>query len=392
MISSKFSIPYEDKELFRSIVSIHASSNFHPSSDYNIELYGYGMIGSNGSYKKVLITDIDGVWNYGDQIFVGYVKALAQKNKDIENRLGEIKYLASNICPENVDSIVDCVSKIFKKSNVTELQHNYACEHSIDGIYAPAWWWDCVRELDRMDYEMFFISGSPNKAVKKFVSERMGQLEENANGSVYNFVDEKFDSIDHLLYKNKRRVALSTMIESVQWGENTKGFSMVLSDEPGDAEMVRSYESILLLVGNEHIEDNHVVSVNIPKFNKDTMILPSVIKKIERALCLYFGYSKEDKELILNSALWFKTLCEKVQYGDDEEQIASIRQEIVQHLDTYIATARKIFPTDRSEIRNVLNELKIASSADKIKALSFELFNEFNKFSPDAYIAEQILT
>jgi len=390
MTSSKFSIPNQDKELFRSIISTHVSSDFLPVSDYNIELYGYGMIGSKGRYKKVLITDIDGVWNYGDQIFVGYIKALAQGNKGIENSLGQIKSLVSNICPENVDHTVNRVNEIFRESNVTELQHNYACDHSIDDIYAPGWWWDCMHELEKMDYELFFISGSPNKAVKKFVSKRMRQPGRNVNGSVYNFVDGRFDSIDHLLYKNKRQVALETMIKNVEWGEGTKGFSIVLSDEPGDAEMIKSYESILLLVGDEKIKNGSVVSANIQEFNEDIRILPTIIKRIERALSLYFGYSEEERKLILNSALHFKMLCESMR-DEDNERVAAIRHEILQHLTTYTTAVQKLFPMHQSRITNVLSKLRMSSDVDEIKSLSSELFNEFNKISPDAHIIKQIL-
>jgi len=395
MISSKFSIPDQDKELFRSIISIHTSSDFLPASDYDIELYGYGMMGSKGRYKKTLITDIDGVWNYGDQIFVGYIKALAEVNDIIRDRIGEIKAFAANICPENVDQTVDGVSGILREADVTKLQHDYACDHSIDDIYAPEWWFDCTNTIEKIDYMMFFISGSPNRAVKRFVSERMGEPEENVMGSVYNFIGGKFDSIDHLLYENKRPAALRILTEGPEgsggWKEGIKGFSMVLSDEPGDVEMVRSYESILLLVEDEEVKDENVVYSNIPEFGEDVRVLPDAMMKIERAFCLYFGYSRQERELIFESALQFKKLCEYIRTERDEEVIAQIRKEIIESLTSYTDIAWKLFPLRSSKIANIIDKLKWADDFNEIKSLSSKLFERFSKYSPDAHIAEQLL-
>jgi len=388
-------IAQEEKELFRLVVYGHVNSDFEPLSDYAKSLYGYPMDypfpKDKDTRKKVFITDIDGVWNAGDQIFIGYLKKLAERNKGIENEYERIKEIVREIRPGNVDGLVERINEIFRACDVRKWQHDEACKHAIDEIGLIPDGADCLAELRSMHYEIYCFSGSPHEAVERFVAERMDLPAERGRGSVYKFESKapnaKFERIEPLLYDYKKP-AVEEVLKEVTG--NIKSLSIVLSDEPGDIKMVSSFAAPFISVGSiEQLpEEKDSIVINLPEFREDPRILPSKLKKIERALCLYFGYTQEEKERIFSSALGFKKCSELIRDAEDEDLIRELKMKKLEYFNEYKSVARKIFSLFLSKIENLEDKLESATTIDEIKSASHNFWNKFKEFSPDADIGE----
>jgi len=395
-----------EKELFELIIYGHIDYDFEPISDYALNLFGYPMDypfpKDKDTRKKLFLSDIDGVWNVGDPIFLAYLKKLGERNTGIKDEFYNIREIIKDIKPGYVDEPVSHINEIFRACDVRKRQHDWACEHVIDDIDIVPYGRHCVAELKSMHYEIYCFSGSPDKAVKLFVKERLSLKDEREGiedsekieygyGSVYKFESEdrdaKFVSIDPLLYEYKRPVVEKILKETTG---SIKSLNMVLSDEPGDIKMVCSFVAPFIAVG--HIEElpdeKECIFLKLPEFRDDARTLPPLLKKIERALCLYFGYTKEEKERIFYSALGFKKCSELIRRTEDEDLIRDLKMKKLEYFNEYKFVARKIFSLFLSKIENLADELESATTIDEIKSTSNNFWNKFKELSPDADIAE----
>lgn len=384
-----------EKELFRLVVYGHVNSGFEPLSDYARRLHeypmGYPFPKGVEVRKKVFVTDLNGVWNIGHHIFYGYLKELSRWNKGVEHLFDHILKIVKDIKPGYIDEPVRVVSEIFRACDVRKWQHGLACGYAIDEIDLIPYGLHCLAELRAMRYDIYCFSGSPDKVVKRFVEERMRLPAERGHGSVYNFEsdapDAKFESIGPLIYEYKRP-AVEKVLKEVTG--SARGMSHVLSDEPDDIEMVTSFVNTFIIVDStEDIpEEKDSIVINLPEFREDPRILPSKLKKIERALCFQFGYTQEEKERIFSSALGFKKCSEFISSAENEDLIGVLKRKTLEYYNDYKAAAWKIFPLFLSDIENLADRFENATTTDEIKSASRNFWDEFRQHSPDADIAE----
>lgn len=389
-------IEESEKELFKLVVYGHANSDFEPLSDYALSLFGYPIEHpfpkGKETRKKILITDLDGVWNAGDQIFVGYLKRLRERNRGIEREFDRILEIVKEIKPGYVDEPVGRISKIFRECDVRKWQDDWACEHSIDEIGLVPYGFYCLAELEGvMHYDIYCFSGSHDRSVKRFVSRRMGLPANRGYGSVYNFESEepnaKFVSIDPLLYGYKRPVIQKILKETTG---TVKSLNAVLSDEPGDIKMVSSFANPFMFAGSVEMfpEEKDSIVISLPEFRNDSRVLVARLKKIERALCFHFGYTTAEKEKIFSSALGLKKCSELIKSAENEDLIKLLKNKKLEYFSEYKSLAWKIFPLILSGIDRPAYELENAINIDEIKLTSHNFWNKYRKYSPDSDIAE----
>ncbi len=384
-----------EKELFKLVLYGHVNCDFEPMSEYAKNLFGYSM-GSpfpkdKETRKKIFITDIDGVWNSGDQIFVGYLKRLAEKNTGVKNEFDHILEIIKDTRPGNIDGPVNRISEIFRECDVRLYQHEWSCKHAIDDIGLVWYGYDCLVEFGVMHYDVYCFSGSPNLAVKHFVARRMGLPANHGLGSEYNFESErpdaKFKFIDPLLYEYKRPAVEKVVKETTG---SIKFLGSVLSDEPGDIKMRCFFVNPFILVDRveELPEEKDSIIVKLPEFRDDARILASKLKKIDRALCFYFGYTQAEKENIFSSAFGIKKCAGLIESTENEDSIKSLRNSTLEYFNEYKSTTWKIFPLILSDIEKLADELESVKTIDEIKLASYNFWIEFRGLSPDADIAE----
>ncbi len=384
-----------EEELFKKIVYTTLEYDFIPMSDYNIKLYGkYDVLGyyiDNNSDGKILWSDVDGVVNTGKPIFVNYIKDLCKYNKNIGNFTDIIFKKMAKMNSNNFNQIVNEINGIFKKCDIQYEEHRKACIDSIEDIPLAPNLLECISTLKRMKYDIFFISGSPDESIKNLISRRLGLPTENGFGSQYIFKHGEFQTIYPILYENKKK-----LIQNLTKELNIpiRNLSTVISDEMGDIEMARSIINPFLLTEPEEkiFDDKNNIIFKIPSFKEDSRILTKSILKIERAFCLFFGYSEKERDEIFKSAIKSNKRYDELLEKHDNQRIRNVKNLFVKEIKKYFENAREIFPIFLSDIENDIYMLEKAQSVDDIRKYSTNVWDKFTKYSPDPTIAENLDT
>ncbi len=379
-----FEILGHEKELFKQIIYEHANSDFFPASDFNLELYGYGVLDSKGKKHKLILSDLDGVWTK-TPLFIGYIEALSNINPGIANSTDEIIRNLSKLDAGNSDEVVKHISEIFRTSGVKKWQHEKATKRGVERSESIPNAFKTVSDSIEMGYEFHFISGSPDSSVKGFVETKLGIDSTHAIGSEYIFKEDSFERIEDLLYGKKRGVC-TKLLESFMGSE--KGFVIFLSDELEDFRTSGHISNTFILVNEKQGESDKAI-IELPSITRGAEILPYLLRKIERGMCLYFGFDSIKRNDILGSALNVGNLCTDIR-TTKYSKLTELKDELLSHYSNYKALSPQIFPFYLSNIDNLIYRLKIESDPSEIRTLSEKFWKEFTKYSPDYNVAKKI--
>jgi len=379
-------LPKNKTELFEPIIKGHIEADFIPLSDFNLQLYGYGVLNSNGKINKMLISDIDGVLT-STPIFFGYVKRLSDINQKLKEYLPGIFQCLSSLSPDNVEKVTEYVSERFRISRVKEWQHLKATDEYLDYGFetVPGSKWMLSRAKE-MGYETHLITGSPDGAAKKFAERLLDIRSDNVIGSEYIFVNGEFSRIEQRLYRKKKEIALDIMKDKLG---TDSGYVVFLSDELDDFRDVGMFFHTLLLLNEK--EDS--VEKTVIEFKENERTPESVIKslqKIERGMCMYFGYSPKEISDILGSAFNLEKSFEGLTDEQNESSLYKLKEEMLEHFKNYKKSASDIFPIYLSNIENFEYSLKFENNLDEIKIIASDFMKEFKKYSPDITVSKKV--
>lgn len=394
-----------DIEYFADLMRSTVACDFHPVSEYALTLYGFPALGYPLSPEiehkaKIIISDVDGVWNT-QQIFAVYIKLLSRISDGIKARQDKIFEHAKELRPGNVDGSVERIEEYFIESNVTCEQHHQVCAAVPRYVGLKPNSIQCLLEMKRMYYDIEFFSGSPDLAVKHFVGRNMRlagfnlkTAEKCVTGSKYLFDEDGFIvEIKPMLYEYKKEAVENRLKETVG---TTKGINVVLSDEPGDIHMVQSFINPFILTGEEvgagdASELPTDVSIALPEASKNMMLIPPIIRKAEMALCFFLGYPKSVQKKILKSAFKFRKTCKLIEKTDKNPR--RLRDKALAVFSDYTSLIHKLFTTSPgfTGIGGLVRELENAKSKDEIKSSASKLLKKFRKYSPHPDSSEELL-
>jgi phosphoserine phosphatase len=383
-----------DKDYFSELMNGTIGHGFEPVSEYALTLFGFPMHGYPLPHGirynvKEIISDVDGVWN-NRSIFGMYIDALAFLNKEIKKLKGKIFSCIGELGPGNIDGPVGEIERYFIEARVSYIQHIWAC------LIAGRWTAlrknsiQCLSQLKRMYYDIEFFSGSPDIAVKSFVSNHMSMVGlgwRNARGSEYLADEDGFIfKIKPLLYEYKAEAVEERLKETVG---TTKGINIVLSDEIGDIHMIQSFINPFILTGKSD-DIPATVSICAPEAREDMSLIPPIIKRAEMGLCFALGYSKDEQKRILESATKFRKACKITEKSNAD---ISVKEDVLNSLNEYKMLAKKLFTTSEwfTGLESLARKLEKAKTKEDVASCSLKLLKRFRKYSPHADISDSLL-